>query len=299
MILDMKKILIIGGATATGKSAAAIRIAHRLGGEVISADSMQIYRGMDIGTAKLVPDEMQGIPHHLIGELNPDDTYNVAVFKDIAKQRIDEIYARQKIPIICGGTGFYINALLYDVDFSQNEADHIYRQKLEKMHIDELWDILRKIDPKATEMIDKNNIKRVVRAIEYHNTTGGKISEHNERERARSPAYEAQIFVLNTERDKLYERINCRVDDMVAQGLVAEVQGLLDNGYASNLVSMQGIGYKEIVKYLNKEYDLDNAVSAIKQATRHFAKRQITWFKHQLPQAIWIDINKQEVEDFL
>ncbi|MCL2753380.1 MAG: tRNA (adenosine(37)-N6)-dimethylallyltransferase MiaA [Defluviitaleaceae bacterium] len=295
----MQKIIIIGGATATGKSAATVAMAQSIGGEIISADSMQIYRKMDIGTAKVMPNEMKGIPHHLIDELDPDEPYNVAIFAQMAKRRIEEIAARNKVPIICGGTGFYINALLYGADFSQTTADHDLRRSLEQKSVNELWGILQKVDPNSAKQLDKNNKKRVVRAIEYNQTTGEKISEHNERERARSPAYDAKVFLLDAERSLLYGRINSRVDDMVANGLVSEVQGLLDAGYSPNLVSMQGIGYKEIVRYLQGECSLDEAIAAIKQATRRFAKRQITWFKHQLPQAVWVDIYNQKLEDFI
>ena len=286
----MKEIVIIGGMTACGKSAAAVELALRLDGEVISADSAQIYRGMDIGTAKISQAEMQGVPHHLIDELEPDEAYNVAVFKARAKGLIDEIHARGRLPIICGGTGFYINALLYDADFEGGQADHALRTQLEKMDGDELFAQLQELDPAAAEAIDKNNKKRVVRAVEYFKSTGKKISEHNEAQKQRQPAYDAKIFILSSERQSMYARINKRVDDMLAQGLVAEVAGLLQ-AYDPSLTSMQAIGYKEIIQHLQGQSTLDEAINAIKQGTRRFAKRQLTWFKHQLPHATWLDVD--------
>jgi len=251
---------------------------------------MQIYKGMDVGTAKISQEEMRGIPHHLIDELQPDETYNVAIFKERAKGLIEEIKGQGKVPIICGGTGFYINALLYDVDFDQKaDPDPEYRKKLANLDPDQLFDMLAKHDPVSAEQLDKNNIKRVMRALEFYHVTGQPISEHNESQRARKPAYDADIFILNTARESLYNRINQRVETMMEQGLVEEVRTLLGQ-YDPGLVSMQGLGYKEIVPYLEGKATLEDAVNAIKQGTRRFAKRQITWFKHQLPQAKWLDV---------
>ena len=282
-------MIVIGGATATGKSAIAIKLAQELDGEVISADSAQIYCGMDIGTAKLRPCEMKGIPHHLIDELSPNEPYNVAIFTERAKILIDEITSRNKLPIICGGTGFYINALLYNATFDESTIDLRLREKLHQTPFDELTKKLEIIDPKAAE-IYKGNTKRVIRAIEFFETTGKKISEHNEEQKAAHPAYNAKIFILGGDRQKMYERINKRVDDMLEQGLVAEVMRLVTH-FSPTLTSMQAIGYKEIVRYIQGSCTLDDAISAIKQGTRRFAKRQITWFKHQLPQGIWVDVD--------
>jgi tRNA dimethylallyltransferase len=301
----MKKILIITGPTAVGKSAAAVKLAQQLNGEIISADSMQIYKGMDIGTAKIKPTEMQSIPHYLIDELNPDQTYNAAIFRDRAKALIDDISAKGKLPIICGGTGFYINALLYDVDFDgQSGANPGYRATLQQIAQgqgkEKLYEMLQKTDPEAAEAIGPNNIKRLIRALEYHNTTGQKISGHNAAQRAKQPAYNAQIQILTAERAWLYNRINQRVDSMMQEGLLNEVQTLLNKGFSKDLTSMQAIGYKELIRHLNgqnSEYNLETAIDAIKQGTRRFAKRQITWFKHRLPQAEWIDMSLMQDGD--
>ncbi|MCL2168810.1 MAG: tRNA (adenosine(37)-N6)-dimethylallyltransferase MiaA [Defluviitaleaceae bacterium] len=289
----MERIVIIGGMTACGKSAVAVELAKMLDGEVVSADSAQIYRGMDIGTAKVTAAEMQGVPHHLIDELMPDKAYNVAVFKAMAQERIKEIAKRGRVPIICGGTGFYINALVYNADFDGGQADLELRAMLEKEDSDGLFERLKIIDPKAAESIPKNNTKRIIRALEYHATTGQRISEHNEQQKARQPAYDARIFVLFSERATMYERINRRVDEMLENGLVAEVSGLLER-YDPALTSMQAIGYKEIAQHLQGNCTLQEAIDAIKQGTRRFAKRQVTWFRHQLPQADWIDVDIQE-----
>ena len=286
-------ILIIGGMTACAKSATAINLAKVLNGEIISADSAQVYKGMDIGTAKIMPDEMQGIKHHLIDCIYPNEPYNVAIFKEQSKLIIDNILAKGKLPIICGGTGFYINALLYDNDFDGGQADLTLRAKLEELPADELFNMLKTIDPESAILIPQNNKKRVVRAIEFFKTTKTKISAHNQLQKTLQPAYNTKIFVLSCERSIMYERINKRVDIMMQKGLVNEVSELL-NTYSPTLTSMQAIGYKEIIHYLQGHCGLDEAVSAIKQGTRRFAKRQVTWFKHQLPQAHWVDIFAQE-----
>ena len=286
-------ILIIAGMTACKKSDTAIELALRLNGEIISADSAQIYRKMDIGTAKVMPSQMQGIKHHLIDELNPDDDYNVAVFKERGKALITDILARGKLPIICGGTGFYINALLHDNDFEGGSADLALRAQLEKLNESELFIKLEEIDPASAEAIPQNNKKRVVRAIEFFHTTGVRISDHNLAQKSLKPAYDANIFVLSCEREKMYARINKRVDLMMQGGLVDEVEGLLQV-YDPALTSMQAIGYKEVVQHLQGNCTLDEATDAIKQGTRRFAKRQVTWFKHQLPQATWVDILLQK-----
>jgi len=300
----MHKIVIIAGATATGKSGAAVELAQKFDGEVISADSMQIYKGMDIGTAKITKEEMRGVPHYLVDELWPNEVYNVAIFKERAKGLIEDIAARGKLPIICGGTGFYINALLYDAQFDGGaDPNPDFRHKLEELareygHL-HLYDMLVKTDPQSALEIDKNNIKRVMRALEYYHITGECISEHNARRRARRPAYDARIFVLGGARELMYDRINRRVDAMIEEGLVAEVEGLLSKGYGAGLVSMQGLGYKEVAKYLQGEYGLDEAIAAVKQGTRRFAKRQIAWFKHQLKEAEWVYVDEDSWRESL
>ena len=297
----MKKarIVVICGPTACGKTAIAVELAKLLDGEVISADSMQIYKFMDIGTAKPCPDQLCGIPHHLIDEINPDEAYNAAIFKNRAASLILDIINRNKIPIICGGTGFYINALLFDADFTQvQDSDPIFRANLEKIvqvhGAKHLHESLERIDPNAALSININNVKRVIRALEYHHLHGRPISSHNleQRQKHSKPAYDAAVFVLNADRAQLYKRINRRVDKMAEEGLVDEVAALLKMGYSQNLVSMQGLGYKEIVKYLEGECTIQAALDAVKQGTRRFAKRQITWFKHQLPGGIWLNVDE-------
>ena len=297
----MTKIVVICGPTACGKTPAAIHLAQRINGEIISADSMQIYRHMDIGTAKVKRDEMHGVMHHLIDELAPDDDYSVAIFKNKAASLIRDITERGAIPIICGGTGFYINALLYDTEFkAEIDSDWDYRQNLEVIAKDKgaecLHNMLKEVDPEAAKSIDVNNVKRVVRALEYFRKHNALISLHNrqQKEKHRQPAYDAQVFVLHGERAAMYDRINRRVDRMVEAGLIEEVAALLEAGYSPDLPSMQGLGYKEIVKYLQDEYSFDTAITAVKRGTRHFAKRQLTWFRHQLAglKVHWVDIDE-------
>ena len=279
------RILIVAGATATGKSDAAAALAVRLGGEVISADSMQIYKKMDIGTAKPTAAEMRGVPHHLIDELPPDEPYSAAIFQDMARARAADIAARGKLPIVCGGTGFYINALLYGTDFTETVTDEKLRAELaayaEVNGADALHTRLRGIDPDAADAIHAHNVRRVIRALEYHAQTGQRISAHNTAQRARTADYDADMFILTRGRAELYERIDARVDTMLARGLLDEVRGLLDAGYARSLPSMQGLGYKEIIRYINGVYTWEEAVRVLKRDTRHFAKRQCTWFAHQ------------------
>ena len=280
----MDKIYIIAGPTATGKSAAAVRLAKKIGGEVISADSMQVYRGMDIGTAKVTAEEMQGVPHHLIDILEPTGEFNIHIFQKLCKQAIAEIKSRGNVPIICGGTGFYIQSVLYDIEFTEEETDMSYRSELEKLYkekgADVLYQMLREADPASCEAIHPNNIKRVIRALEYHKETGGRISEHNEEQRKKAAAYDAEFYVLYDERPLMYERIDRRVDKMMEAGLVDEVRKLREY-VPRDAVSMQGLGYKEIYAYLEGECSLDEAVYVLKRDTRHFAKRQITWFKRE------------------
>ncbi len=287
-----KELIIIAGPTATGKSDLAVALAKETGGEVISADSVQVYRGLDIGSAKLTPEEMQGVPHHMIDVLDPEEPFNITLFQKMAKDAIESIRSRGHVPILCGGTGFYIQSVLYDIEFSEEKDGDAYRKSLEKLaaegRADELYDQLRAIDPASCEKIHPNNIKRVIRALEYYRETGRPISEHNEEQRARTAAYDAAFFVLSDERRALYERIDRRVDRMIDAGLVEEVRRLKDAGVPRHCTSMQGLGYKEIYAYLEGECSLDEAVTAIKSGSRHFAKRQLTWF-HREPDALWFD----------
>jgi len=290
----MQKILIIAGPTAVGKSKMAAAAAKERVGEVISADSMQIYRGMDIGTAKLTCAEMQGVPHHLIDELDPDEPYSAAIFQKMADERIAGIVAQGKLPIICGGTGFYINALLFGADFNAGDEDTGYRKQLALISAEKgntiIHDMLKAVDPEAAAAIPCANEKRVIRALEFFKQTGKKISEHNQQMKARPPVYDAEIIILNADRGRLYERINERVDEMIKLGLEDEVRNLIAKGYGRDLVSMQGLGYKEMAMHIEGQCSLDDAVNAIKQGSRRFAKRQITWFRHQLPKANWRNI---------
>ncbi len=302
-----KPLVILTGPTAVGKTALSIHLAKAVGGEIISADSMQVYKGMDIGSAKIRQEEMQGIPHYLIDELEPDEEFHVVRFQQMAKAYLQQIYDRGHIPIIVGGTGFYIQALLYDIDFTENKSDTAYRQKLEALAAEKgaeyLHQQLAAADPKAASDIHANNVKRVIRALEFYKETGTRISEHNEQERQKESPYRFAYFVLNDERSRLYARIDQRIDLMLEEGLVQEVTVLKEKGYTRNLVSMQGLGYKEILDYLNQEISLEEAIYRIKRDTRHFAKRQITWFKRERD-VIWIpkesfSYNETEILDFM
>lgn len=287
-----KPLIILTGPTAVGKTAASIGLAQAIGGEIISADSMQIYRHMDIGSAKIRPREMEGIPHYLVDELEPEEPFHVVRFQEMAKAAMEKIYAAGHIPIVVGGTGFYIQALLYDIDFTENKEDSIYRAQLESLAAEKgaeyLHDMLRQIDAKSAQTIHANNVKRVIRALEFYRQTGTKISEHNEKERQKESPYNFAYFVLNDVRSRLYERIDMRVDVMMQEGLVEEVQALKDRGCTKEMVSMQGLGYKEILAFLNGTCTLEDAVYILKRDTRHFAKRQITWFKRERD-VIWVD----------
>ena len=284
-------LVILTGPTAVGKTALSIHLAQAIGGEIISADSMQVYKGMDIGSAKIRPEEMQGVPHYLIDELEPDEEFHVVRFQQMAKKYLQQIYDHGHIPIVVGGTGFYIQALLYDIDFTENKGDLSIRQQLEALAAEKgaeyLHQKLAEVDPKSAEDIHANNVKRVVRALEFYQETGTRISEHNEQERQKKSPYHFAYFVLNDERKKLYERIDQRIDQMLDDGLVEEVTFLKKKGYTRDMVSMQGLGYKEILDYLDGTISLEEAIYRIKRDTRHFAKRQITWFKRERD-VIWI-----------
>ncbi|MDD6628868.1 MAG: tRNA (adenosine(37)-N6)-dimethylallyltransferase MiaA [Lachnospiraceae bacterium] len=292
-----KKLVILTGPTAVGKSELAVQLAKEIGGEIISADSMQVYRHMDIGSAKILPEEMEGIPHHLIDVLEPTEEFNVVVFQKMVKEVMEEIRQRGHIPILTGGTGFYIQAVLYDIDFTHNDEDSHFRRQLEQLAKDKgnetLYERLKQIDPESCESIHPNNVKRVIRAIEFYEKTGKKISQHNREQHENLSPYRFAYFVLNDERAKLYDRIDKRVEKMLSKGLVAEVESLKNMGCTRDLVSMQGLGYKEILDYLNGNCSLEEAVYLIKRDTRHFAKRQLTWFRRE-KEVTWI--NKQDFD---
>lgn len=288
----MKPLVILAGPTAVGKTEISIRLASSIGGAIISADSMQVYRGMDIGSAKVMPEEMKGVPHYLIDCLEPSEPFNIVRFQQMAKDALAKIYADGQIPIVAGGTGFYIQALLYDIDFTAQDSDEAYRRQLadfaREKGSEALHEKLKDIDPVSYETIHANNSKRVIRALEYYHITGKPISAHNEAEHQKISPYNFAYFVLNDERNTLYDRINRRVDLMMEKGLVEEVQALYDKGYRREMVSMQGLGYKEILDYLEGKCTLEEAVYVIKRETRHFAKRQLTWFRRERD-VIWLN----------
>lgn len=288
-------LLVIAGPTATGKSAAAAELAIRMDGEVVSADSMQVYRGMDIGSAKVTAEEMRGVPHHLIDCADPSETWNVVRFKEEARKAVSGIAGRGKLPVLCGGTGFYIQALLYDIDFTQMEENTALRQRLSDMAAEKgpeaVHALLAQRDPASAAAIHPNNIKRVIRALEFIEESGNSIAAHNAEQREKQSAYRSVFFVLTMDRAKLYERIDRRVDIMMEQGLAEEVKRLRDMGIPRDSTAMQGIGYKQIYGYLEGEYSLEEAVRLTKRDTRHFAKRQLTWFRRE-KEVIWVDIDR-------
>ena len=298
--MKKKPMVILTGPTAVGKTALSIELAKKINGAIISADSMQVYKYMDIGSAKIMPEEMQRIKHYLVDELLPTDEFHIVKFQEMAKAALEEIYSDGKIPIIVGGTGFYIQGLLYDIDFSKQDADYEYRMELEafaKEHgAQALHERLRKIDPVSYETIHANNIKRVIRALEYYHLSGKPISEHNEQERQKESPYHFAYFVLNDDRKNLYDRIEKRIDIMLEQGLLEEVTGLKQMGCHKDMVSMQGLGYKEILAYLDGECSLEEAVDLLKKETRHFAKRQLTWFRRERD-VIWFDKSKYSYDE--
>ena len=306
--MSKQKLIIINGPTAVGKTAVSVELALRIGGEIISADSMQVYRGMDIGTAKIRPEEMCGVPHHLIDIIDPDEPFSVLEFKALAKKCIDEISARGHVPIIAGGTGFYIQAVLYDVDFTEYDDDR--QSEIRKRLEDELqkngalylFERLKKIDPVYAGIIHPNNTKRLLHGLEFYELTGKRLSEHNEEQSVRESPYDFRYFVLTDDRDAIYERINRRVDIMMSDGLEAEVRGLLDKGYTEDMQSMLGIGYKEMCDYFAGRATYEEAVDAIKRETRHYAKKQLTWFKRER-EVEFIDIqnyaSKIEIAEYL
>ncbi|MFA9424114.1 MAG: tRNA (adenosine(37)-N6)-dimethylallyltransferase MiaA [Sedimentibacter sp.] len=276
------KIIVIVGPTAVGKTYVSVELAKKMNTQVISADSMQIYKGMNIGTAKVLPEEMQEIKHHMIDLINPDENYSVSDFKKEAENIIDNMLINNNIPIIVGGSGLYVNSLIYDLDFgkakSNDEIREYYTYYYENHGEDALFEKLRNIDPESAEKIHKNNVKRVIRALEVYDITGKKFSELNTDIRKQSDKYECILVGLSTDRKILYDRINQRVDKMLADGLVEEVKSLMNKGYDKNLVSLQAIGYKEIIEYLDGNITLEEAVNILKRNTRRFAKRQYTWF---------------------
>lgn len=296
--MSKKPLIILTGPTAVGKTSLSIRLAKAVDGEIISADSMQVYKYMDIGTAKITSEEMAGVTHYLISEFYPDEEFSVVKFQQYAKRYIESIHKRNKIPILVGGTGFYIQSILYDIDFEKNDQDKTYREELEILAKSRggayLHELLAKLDPLSAEAIHPNNVKRIIRALEYFKQTGKPISIHNSEQRKKDSPYNYNYFVLNKDRDKLYDNINRRVDIMINDGLLEEVRLLKNMGYTRDLVSMQGLGYKEILDYIEGRSSLDQAIEILKRDTRHYAKRQLTWFKRE-KEVIWV--NKDDFED--
>ena len=298
--MNKRPIIILTGPTAVGKTDLSVKLAEQIKGAIISADSMQVYKYMDIGSAKVTKEEMKGIDHYLIDVLDPREEFNVYVFQEMAKAALEKIYAKGQIPIVVGGTGFYIQALLYDIDFREQEPDQAYRQELEeyarKNGNESLHRMLEEIDPKSAETIHANNVKRVIRALEYYHLTGELMSRHNEEERKKESPYNFAYFVLNDQRDNLYKRIDKRVDIMMEKGLVEEVENLKSMGIDTTYTSMMGIGYKEVLKYIEGDYDLDTATRTVKQESRRYAKRQLTWFRRE-KDIIWLDKDKFSYDD--
>lgn len=292
-----KPLIVLTGPTAVGKTKLSIALAKAVNGEIISADSMQVYKYMDIGSAKIRPSEMQGIPHYLVDELLPEEEFHIVRFQQMAKAAMDEIYAKGKIPILVGGTGFYIQSVTRDIDFTEAEQEDGYRKELEVLAEEKgreyLHDMLAAVDPKSAEEIHANNVKRVIRALEFYHQNKTPISSHNEEQKERVSPYNLAYFVLNAPRELLYQRIDKRVDEMVVEGLVQEVEKLKAMGCHKGMVSMQGLGYKEILSYLDGEYPLEEAIRILKRDTRHFAKRQLTWFRRE-PEVTWV--NKDEFD---
>ncbi len=295
--MEQKKLVVLTGPTAVGKTKLSIALAKAIGGEIISADSMQVYRRMDIGSAKIRPEEMENVPHHLIDVLDPQDGFDVTRFQALAKEAISQITSRGHIPILVGGTGFYIQSVVYDIDFTENERDDSFRKMLEmKKDPALLHAMLQKEDPAAAAAIHPNNMRRTIRALEFLHQTGDKISEHNERERQKESPYRFCYFVLTQDRKSVYERIDQRVDIMLKDGLEDEVRRLKEAGLTPDMTSMKGLGYAEMLRYLSGEIPYEETVRLIKRNTRHFAKRQITWFKRE-KEVIWIDRGDYHCDD--
>lgn len=293
-----KPLIVLTGPTAAGKTHLSISLAKAVNGEIISADSMQVYKYMDIGSAKIRPEEMQGVKHYLVDELLPEEEFHIVRFQQMAKAAMEEIYAKGKIPILVGGTGFYIQAITKEIDFTQAQQEDGYRQELERVAEEKgkeyLHQMLEKVDPVSAQEIHANNVKRVIRALEFYHQNQSPISAHNQEQKEHETPYDLAYFVLNVPRELLYKRIDDRIDEMMQEGLLEEVKRLKEMGYHRGMVSMQGLGYKELLAYLDGEYPLEEAIRILKRDTRHFAKRQLTWFRRE-KDTIWLN---KEVYDY-
>ena len=289
--MDKPKVIVICGPTASGKTALSIELAKKVNGEIISCDSMQIYKDMTIGTAKPEKDEMQGIKHYLIDCVSPDQRYSVAEFKKDAMKAIDDIIKKGKQPIVVGGTGLYVDSLIYEIEYQDIKIDNEYRKKLEdiieKDGLEKLYQEANNIDPKAMEKISHNDKKRIMRVLEIYHATGKTKTQQEIESRKKEAKYDYRVFAINMNREKLYERINKRVDIMMEKGLIEEVKKILEK-YNEFPTAMQGLGYKEVVEYLEKKCTKEEMIEKIKMETRRYAKRQITWFKKN-KNTVWID----------
>lgn len=294
--MDKKKVIVICGPTASGKTSLGIQIANLVNGEIISADSMQIYKDMDIGSAKPTIEERAQAVHHLIDFVDPDRRYSVADFKKDAESKIKEILEKNKVPIIVGGTGLYVNSLIYNIHYNEVETDLEYRKMLESIDVKNLYKMAEGIDSEALKKIAPTDRKRISRILEIYYSTG-KTKTELEKESRHEPEYDYKIFVLNMDRQKLYDRINLRVDLMIKDGLVDEVKRMLEK-YSEFPTAMQGLGYKEIVDYLNGNCSIDEAIEKIKLETRRYAKRQLTWFR-SYDDATWIESGNPENTDII
>ena len=287
----MQKVIVIGGPTASGKTGLSIELAKRINGEIVSCDSMQIYKDMTIGTAKPTIEEMEGIPHYMIDCISPETRYSVADYKKDATNAIKEIISKGKVPIVVGGTGLYVEALIYGIEYNEIEEDLEYRKKLEKIEekegLEPLYEMAKKIDEKAMEKISKNDKKRICRVLEIYHSTGKTKTELEVESRKNGPEFDYLLFGITMDREKLYERINKRVDIMIENGLIEEVKNLIQK-YKNFPTAMQGLGYKEVVQYLNGNLNRDEMIEKIKMETRRYAKRQLTWFR-KYPNIIWLD----------
>lgn len=292
--MNKPKVIVICGPTASGKTALSIELAKKINGEIISSDSMQIYKDMDIGTAKPTKQEMQEIKHYLLDFVEPDQRYSVAQFKKDAEKAIEEILAKNKVPIIVGGTGLYVDSLIYGIEYQEIELDKKYREELEeraqKEGLETLYEQAKKIDPQAIEKISANDKKRILRILEIYHSTGKTKTQQEIESRKNEVKYDYKVFALNIEREKLYERINKRVDIMIKQGLIQEVENLCSK-YTEFPTAMQGLGYKEVVEYLQGKISEQEMIEKIKMETRRYAKRQLTWFRKN-KQTIWLDATK-------
>ena len=295
-----KPLIVLTGPTAVGKTSLSIALAKAVNGEIISADSMQVYQKMDIGSAKIRPEEMDGVKHYLVDVLDPKEDFHIVKFQQMAKTAMEKIYAKGKIPILVGGTGFYIQAVTKDIDFTQARQEDSYRKDLELLAEEKgseyLHEMLKKVDPKSAEAIHAHNVKRVIRALEFYHQNGTPISSHNEEQKQNESPYALAYFVLNMPRELLYQRIDLRVDQMLEEGLLEEVKALQKEGCHRGMVSMQGLGYKEILAYLEGEYPLEEAVRILKRDTPHFAKRQLTWFRRE-SEVVWVNKDSFNYEE--